>query len=167
MTTLPPDGVTVGFPSADFPGPIPFRLRIPSAWRGFEVAEASLAVGSEEVVGRVRPSVVVRTHRITRSADPEIDLATLVAGDDLLPGVEVRADEYRAGPPAARWRHLRHDGPENVSVVTIRLLVLVPFGARLAEVISAVGTVAAGAPHEVRQEVEDVVESLLVAVDAP
>lgn len=157
------DDVVVGFPSVDFPGPTPFRLRIPATWRGFAVPDAHLAVGATDPVAGVRPNVVVNVHRVARSADPELDLAVLVAGDDALPGVEILADEVRSGPLAARRRRLRHDGPENVVVVTIRLLVLVELDERLADVISAVGTAAADAPDDVLATLDTVVESLRVA----
>ncbi|MFV0307272.1 MAG: hypothetical protein ACK5OX_05980 [Desertimonas sp.] len=153
----------VGFPSADFPGPTPFSLRIPLAWRGFAVPDAQLAVGAADPVARFRPNVVVNTHRIRRTASPELDVEMLVAGDDSLPGVEVVADDVDPGPPLARRRRLRHDGPENVPLLAIRLLVLVPVGDQLGDVVSVVGTAAYDSPPAVHRELEAVVDSLTVA----
>lgn len=156
-------GTEIGFPSADFPGPTAFRVRMPAGWHGFAVPDAHLAVGADDPVARVRPSVVVNVHRIARSSSPELDLAVFVATDDALPGLEVLSDEIRAGLPVARRRMLRHHGPENVAVVTWRLLVLVDVGDRLADVVSAVGTAAAEAPEHVHGVVQRVVDSLRVA----
>lgn len=155
--------VDVGFPSDDFPGPTPFRLRIPAHWRGFETPDALLGVGAPEPIGRFRTNVVVNTHRIRRSPQPDLDLELLLTGDDALPGVEILDDDRDAGPPFARRRRFTYDGPENVRLLAVRLLVVVPVGAHLADVVSAVGTVAHDGPRDAQREVRAVVASLAVA----
>lgn len=164
-TVTDDDGLLLEYPSDDFPGPSPFRVRVPSGWTGLVTADADLAVAQPDVVGRFRPNVIVKVHRVPRpaAAQPDVDLDVLLTDDEQLPGVEIVEDERREGGEApARRRLLRYDGPENVRLRARRLLVYVPLAGNAADVVSAVGTYPDDADPEVAAAVDGVVDSLKV-----
>lgn len=62
--------LTVGFPSADFPGPPPFRFEMPEGWRAVPSLQADAVVVSSEETDGVRPNVVITNHKVMATADP-------------------------------------------------------------------------------------------------
>lgn len=104
------DWMTLQHPSDDFPAPSPFRLRVPTGWGAMVSADADLAVAQRDVVGRFRPNVIVKVHRLPRpaGAQPDIDLDVLLTEDERLPGVEIVDDERREGGEAPARRRLMH-----------------------------------------------------------
>ena len=157
--------MTLQYPSDDFPAPSPFRLRVPTGWGAMVSADADLAVAQRDVVGRFRPNVIVKVHRLPRpaGAQPDIDLDVLLTEDERLPGVEIVDDERREGGEApARRRLMHYVGPENVRLRARRLLVYVPVAGHAADVVSAVGTTPDDADFDVVATVDAVVDSLKV-----
>lgn len=161
------DPILLQYPSDDFPGPTPVRITAPGDWTGLVMADADLAVARPNVVGRFRPNVLVRVHRIARTSEPAMDVDVLFAGDDGVPGMEVvtdeRGDEHGGAPTRRRVTHF--DGPENVRLRSRRVLVYVPVSEHAADIVSVVGTSPVDAPDGVAAVVDAVVDSLQVGVE--
>ena len=59
------------FPSAEFPGPVPVRLRVPDGWRPAPTGSAAMAFTDDAPPGELRSSLVVVVERT--GGDPTLD----------------------------------------------------------------------------------------------
>ena len=139
---------SIGFPSAQFPGPPAIGLDVPERWLPVTSEtylrfgpKVDLAVVGPDVVDGVRPSLVVSTTRTEPSDDPRRLLAGLItAGGD--------EDRLRRGSFADRGDHVCHAvGYEDVDdgrpVRRLQCLVY-SHNPHVAHVVTVIGSAAAG-----------------------
>ncbi len=70
--------MTLGFPSADFPGPPPFRFELPQGWTVVPSVNADAVVVSPTEADGVRPNVVITNHKVRATEDPETLLRDMI-----------------------------------------------------------------------------------------
>ena len=70
--------LTVGFPSADFPGPPPFRFELPDGWKVVPSLHADAVVAAPDEIDSVRSNVVIANHKIRASENPEATLKEMI-----------------------------------------------------------------------------------------
>ncbi len=151
------------FPSADFPAPPAFRLRVPATWLAVPVPEAEMAVRDPVAVDGFHPNVVVRVRRAPASDSVTDDLFRAVAlgGEE---DVEVLSEEVRADlDTPARWLLVRFRGPDGRVLLARHLLVYVPASAHVASIVTAVGTFPPSASAELGPLIDRIVGSLRLA----
>lgn len=159
------DGLVLEYPSADFPAPTPFRVRVPSGWHALAAPDAEMAIRRGEPVDGFRPNVLVNVHRLPRTGDPDGDLATLLASDAELPAMQILDDDGRRGGAApARWRLLSYQGPGDIDLTARRVMILVEVSDHFVDVVSAIGTWPTGASAGIAAAVESVLASLKVGL---
>jgi hypothetical protein len=152
------------FPSQDFPAPPAFWLRVPADWLAVPVPDAEMAVRDPVPVDGFHPNVVVRVRRAAASDTVTDDLFRSIAVGDTTAGVEVISEEVRTDlDTPARWLLARFRGPSGQVLLARHLLVYVPSGARVANIVTAVGTFPASAAAEIGPGMDRVVGSLRLA----
>ena len=158
-----PDRV-LQFPSPDFPAAPAFWLRVPADWLAVPVPDAEMAVRAPAAVDGFHANVVVRVRRVAASATVTDDLFRSVAVGEMSDGLEVLSEEVRADlDTPARWLLVRFRGPDGRVLLARHLLVYVPSGARVASVVTAVGTLPASAAAELGPQMDRIVGSLRLA----
>ena len=158
-----PDRV-LQFPSPDFPAPPAFWLRVPADWLAVPVPDAEMAVRAPAAADGFHPNVVVRVRRVAASDSVTDDLFRAVAVGETSDGVEVISEEVRADlDTPARWLLVRFRGPDRRILLARHLLVYVPSGARVANVVTAVGTIPASAAADLGPQIDRIVGSLRLA----
>ncbi len=86
-------GVVLQYPSALFPPPPVFRLRVPAGWVAVPVPDAEMAVRHPEAIDGFIANVVVRVRRTAATAAVHDDVRAVVGLDAPPDGVEVLSDE--------------------------------------------------------------------------
>jgi hypothetical protein len=156
--------IVLQFPSPDFPAPPAFWLRVPADWLAVPVPDAEMAVRDPVTVDGFHPNVLVRVRRAAASDTVTDDLFRSVAVGDTAEGVEVISEEVRADLDVpARWLLVRFHGPGGQILLARHLLVYVPGGARVANIVTAVGTFPASAAAELGPRMDRMVGSLRLA----
>lgn len=156
-------GITVQFPSNDFPRPPAFRIRIPDEWLAVPVPDAEMAVRAAEPVDGFHPNVVVRVMRIPVTASPAETLLRATQPELLKPGIEVLSDEVRTeGPTPARRVLIKYAAPDATWVLARQLVVHVPAAERVSNLVSIVGTWAEASGEEMQQVIDGMVASLQI-----
>ena len=154
-------GLVLQFPSADFPAPPAFRLRVPATWLAVPVPEAEMAVRDPDAVDGFHPNVVVRVRRTAASDTITDDLFRSVALENAAEGLEVLSEEVRVGlDTPARWLLVRFLGPDGRVLLARHLLVYVPGSEHVASIVTAVGTFPASAAAELGPRMDGIVGSL-------
>src|SRR5262245_11138028 len=158
-----PDRV-LQFPSPDFPAAPAFWLRVPADWLAVPLPDAEMAVRAPVAVNGFHPNVVVRVRRVAASDSVTDDLFRSVAVGETSDGVEVISEEVRADlETPARWLLVRFRGPDGRILLARHLLVYVPGGPRVANVVTAVGTMPASEAATVGPQIDRIVGSLRLA----
>jgi hypothetical protein len=152
------------FPSADFPAPPAFRLRVPATWLAVPVPEAEMAVRDPVAVDGFHPNVIVRVRRTAASETVTDDLFRSVAVGDAADGHEVLSEEVRADlDTPARWLLVGFRGPDGRPLLARHLLIYVPGSEHVASIVTAVGTIPASAAAELGPRIDRIVGSLRLA----
>ncbi len=158
------------FPSADFPGPPPFRFELPDGWRAIPSVEADAVVVGPEPSDGVYPNVVITNHKVHLTDDPAATLRTLVNRQLGRPEIVEGGDVTFHGPAgqACSVRFMRRaqtgggggDDPAASAVAVGQSLNLcyIP-GDHVAHVLAATGTYAASGGGS-RVTVEAVIRSV-------
>lgn len=167
---------TVGFPTADFPGPPPFRFELPEGWRAVPSTRADAMVVGPEAEDGVYPNVVIANHRVPATDDSEALLRSMieqqirrsgiVIGDEVKMTSDARSCTVRftrlasaggesgdpsvTGDPAAPGEPVRIEQSLNLHYIA---------GARVAHVLAATGTYAPSS-DESRRVVESIIQSV-------
>jgi hypothetical protein len=152
------------FPSPDFPAPPAFWLCVPTDWLAVPVPDAEMAVRAPVATDGFHPNVVVRVRRVAASDSVTDDLFRSVAVGETSDGVEVISEEVRPDlDTPARWLLVSFRGPDGRALLARHLLVYVPSGTRVANVVTAVGTIPASAAAELGPQMDRIVGSLRLA----
>lgn len=106
----------IGYPSEDFPNPVPFHLEIPDDWTGLHVPQTLVAARGPEPVDGYRANVIVAWQRMAADGDVEQLARALVKGmadaSDRFDVESVRSGEA-AGLPVVALESSLDDGRGN------------------------------------------------------
>ena len=162
------DGLLLQYPSAVFPAPPVFRVRVPPGWVAVPVPDAEMAVRRPQPVDGFLANVLVRVRRIAATAAVHDDIRAVVTIDDPPPDMEVLADEVVADVTTpVRRLAVRFPAADGRLLRARYLLVYVPATEHLANVVTAVATWPDSAPTAVATEMEAVVRSLRLFTPRP
>jgi hypothetical protein len=158
--------VVVQFPSAHFPAPPPFQLRVPADWLAVPVPEAEMAVRDPVAVDGFHANVVVRVRRVAAQDAVTEELLTSTLQQPVEGGrLDIVSQEVRADlATPARWLLVRFRGPHGGVLLARHLLVYVPTTEHVATIVTAVGTFPASAAAELGPRMDRIVGSLRLAV---
>lgn len=154
-------GALLQYPSALFPAPPVFRIRVPEGWVAVPVPEAEMAVRRPELIDGFIANVVVRVRRTAATEAVHGDVRGVVGLDHPPDGMEVISDEV-AGDVTTPVRRvaIRFPGPDGIPLRARQLLVYVPATEHVANIVSVVATWPEAAASTVADEMEAVVASL-------
>lgn len=137
---------TVGFPTADFPAPLPFSIELPIGWLGAYVPGA-LVAAYKPVTTRFRPNVVVTWQRAALESS-----VRAVAGRALelalrgSPRLKSLTNELAGGNESfeAAYTVLSDHLDDDLTILHARLFVLGPRIGALRDLYEIVGTYPSG-----------------------
>ena len=154
-------GALLQYPSAMFPAPPVFRIRVPEGWVAVPVPEAEMAVRRPEPIDGFIANVVVRVRRTAATAAVHDDVRAVVGLDHPPDGMEVLSDDVAADVTTpVRRVAMRFPGPDGEPLLARQLLVYVPATEHVANIVSVVATWPESAGPAVAAEMEAVVASL-------
>ena len=154
-------GVLLQYPSAMFPAPPVFRIRVPEGWVAVPVPEAEMAVRRPEPIDGFIANVVVRVRRTAASVAVHGDVRAVVGLDHPPDGMEVLSDDVAADVTTpVRRVAMRFPGPDGSPLLARQLLVYVPATEQVANIVSVVATWPESAGRAVAEEMAAVVASL-------
>lgn len=160
---------TIGFPTTDFPAPLPFALELPSGWLGTYVPGALVAgFKPSSTADSLRPNVVVSWQRATVEssagaiAKRALELALLES-----PLLETVSNKVADGDTSfqAVYTLLKNDRGNNSSLFHARLTVVGPPLGTFRDVYQIVGTYLSG-DESVAEDVEKCLMSFSLALPA-
>lgn len=157
------NSILVGYPTEDFPGPPPFRFRLPGDWRAVPTPHAEALVASSVEIDGVRPNVVIRWHRLGAVEDPGVLLNQLMETELRSHGVD--SPELKADPKAlsltasfVRNASVEESQDETVPVAQMFGLHYVP-GEWIAFVLAVSGSFASSSEAS-HQQVRQILDSI-------
>lgn len=159
----PDDDIVVGYPTEDFPGPPPFRFRLPADWRAVPTPHAEALVASSVEVDGVRPNVVIRWHRVGAVEDPGMLLNELMEAELRDHGVgspEVKADPKAQSLTASFVRSARVEESQDKAIPVAQMFGLHYIPAKWIAFVLAVSGSFAPSSEASQQQVRQVLDSI-------